>query len=64
MLDISLCVRLSIEGHALDVAVLGAIVLCNESECTALNCNLCLVKERRTEPIAARSRLYLVESKR
>ena len=62
MLYITLCICLSIECDALDVAGLSAVALRNDPECAAGNLDLSLVEERCSEPVASRCRLDLIES--
>ena len=62
MSDISFCICFSIEGDALDVAVVSAVALGDDTECSSRNLHLYFVEERRTEPVAVCSRLHLIES--
>ena len=70
MVDVPFVVRLAVEGDAADVAVGVAVVLGSDAEYDVLALGILsdiyfrIVENRRTEPVSARSRLYLIESQR
>ena len=62
MFNVSLCICLSVEGDALDIAVLVAVAFGGYRECASFDCDFGLVENRTAEPISVGAWLDLIES--